>query len=530
MSKKYTGIYIGINRIAIAQISYSFKKISLDKIIESDIVSPDESDANIPIESSVSRFEEEDKNSDYATVLKKLLEENNFYTENIILVLPSRYTMVRYFTIPNLSKREIASAIKFEAKKYIPFNLDEVETDYYVNRSSGLNKKVGILFTAVKKELLEEKLSILRKCGVKPKNIRISSLSLLNTVYRQQKGDNIDKNRSYGIIDVNEQVATITIFKEGMPYLIRDFSLSGSELKSPTISEEDYENFLHELHLSMEYYYGQPNTTNIDKLFLFDDGTLRDKISNLNSEFNIPIVQPDISNIARKFSISNVSFQGMLTVATVVDECLKSKINISISPEGAKGKVPKGKFDFKKVSIIPRIILLEVVGLLIAGLIIYIVMDRTMLVPMQKEIDKVIKQRAVVLDDSSVNLSKNALNKILVEAVEKEKLLSYILYDRVYLTDKLSRLVADLPKQIWFNVLEYRSNFGGIDKEELIFYMQGSVFVESGGDAMSIITEFIRNLKNDPIFMEGFSDIELVSVTKGAIREFPISNFQITCR
>ena len=64
--------------------------------------------------------------------IKKVFKENNVKPDNVVTAISSEDIMVRYFQMPKIPKQEWPSAINFEAKRYIPFRMEEVVSDYQV--------------------------------------------------------------------------------------------------------------------------------------------------------------------------------------------------------------------------------------------------------------------------------------------------------------------------------------------------------------------------------------------------------------
>jgi len=519
-SKKYTGIYIGSNKVVIAQVYRGFKGVQLEQIAEKQIMF--ESDASKDV-----------KTSSYVDALKSLLSEHKFQVDNVILILPSKEIMVRYFTLPKVAKNEIASAVRFEAKKYVPFNLDEMISDYYVISYGSVKSDMEVLFAAAKDTLIQEYLSILSMCNINPMSIKLSSLSLINTVYHYQRSAKLKKSVYYLMLDVNENVATITFFRDGVPSLIRDFSLAETKSQEAILSDEDYENFSHELHLTLEYFYRQFPSSSITEALLFDDGTFRNKVNNLNSDFNIAITQPDLlASLLKRGEDVKISPQGILAISGAAEGCLKSKVDIDLKiseKEKEREKASVVQTLFQKPSISLRPIVIEIMTLLIASLILYTVLGRRVMATLDEQINNVKFDRAKI-NPAFVNLSIKDLARKLEDVVQKEGILSFLLNDRVYLTNKLSRVVIGLPEGVWLESLRYSNvpNAKEITKKNLEIYINGMVYSESE-DTMNIIDKFIKDLRNDIVFMTGLSNLELSSVRKGEIRDFLVTSFKIKC-
>ena len=59
-------------------------------------------------------------------VLQKLLQDNQITGASFYVALPSKEIILRSFVIPFVSPEEAQGAIRFEAKKYVPFDMQEL--------------------------------------------------------------------------------------------------------------------------------------------------------------------------------------------------------------------------------------------------------------------------------------------------------------------------------------------------------------------------------------------------------------------
>jgi len=523
-SKTSTGIYIGSDKIAIAQVSRTIKGLRLDQVLETNIFQEGAIESDISDDSSTA-FEIGDENSQRVAALKNLLTKYSFNTDNVSLALPSREIMVRYFSLPKVSKSELSSTVKFEAKKYIPFNIDEVISDYHIAHAGSAKKDMEILFAAAKQHMVKEYLSVLKKCDLNANKIRIPSLGLISMIYGYQISARARKSASYLMVDVNESVATITIFSNGIPYLIRDFSMGGvSDSADTKISDDNYENFIHELHLSLEYYYEQFPNKNVGEIFLFDDGTLNDKIDNLNSEFGISITKPNLNKLFKVNTPDDISPQSLLAICAASYEKLTHVDMNLMVPE--KEPVSEEIFTGKSFAL-PRPVLVEFVALIIGLLILYIILGKKMMFSLQDQIESLRNDRAKI-NTSFIDMSEDSLKIELAKSAKKNEILSSLVKDRVYLTDKLSRIVIDLPDGVWIESLRYE-NRGQEINSDLELYMDAAVFLGSSRNEMDIVNQFLRDLKSDTIFMKGLSKVELSSVRKGEIKGFKATYFRLRC-
>ena len=116
-------------------------------------------------------------------ILQKTVRNKGFSTTETYLSLPSKDILIRWFLIPWMKTSEIQAVVSFEAKKYIPFDIEETAYTYYpttVTKDGG--RQIGILFVAIRKNTIEKYINILIQAG-------------LNIVYSEPGAMSLDRGR-----------------------------------------------------------------------------------------------------------------------------------------------------------------------------------------------------------------------------------------------------------------------------------------------------------------------------------------------
>ena len=58
-----------------------------------------------------------------------LFQENEFHTRRVVTAVSGKSVIVRYLTMFKMSPEDLRNAIRYEADKYIPFDVEEVVLD-----------------------------------------------------------------------------------------------------------------------------------------------------------------------------------------------------------------------------------------------------------------------------------------------------------------------------------------------------------------------------------------------------------------
>lgn len=162
-----------------------------------------------------------------AHVIKELVRETGAKTQAVTLALPESKVFTRVIDVPELSSRELTSAIKWEAEQYIPLPLAEVNLDFTVLRTSAETgtKKMEVLLVAAPRALLDKYVNILELADLSPiaveTEIIATSRSLVHSV------PNI---KTVMVVSMGAQTTDIAIMHQGVLAFTRSVSAGGEAL------------------------------------------------------------------------------------------------------------------------------------------------------------------------------------------------------------------------------------------------------------------------------------------------------------
>ena len=207
-------------------------------------------------------FPEEEKEDILVNALKEILRDNKIKAKNLITALPRDLAVVRYITLPSADDAEIGQMIKFEAERHIPFAVDKVEVDFQIINKSA--EKSEILLVAVKKEIIEQHLSLLKRANLIPAVIDLSSFAIFNSFLNNN--DTAAGMGAAALIDVGQKAVEINIVRDGALYFTRS-ALLGERGNSQNSSWE--KGLLDEIRSSFDAFKVEPHgAVDIERIVL----------------------------------------------------------------------------------------------------------------------------------------------------------------------------------------------------------------------------------------------------------------------
>jgi len=536
------GLYIGPKNVQLAQLQAVAGRIQLTNFVHVDIFEETQAEGT-------------DKDELVVNALRKAINKSKIDLRRVNTVLMPGMVLLRYFQMPRISAEEMEEAVRFEARKYIPFKLEEAVTGFYVLKDDQESRKLGILSLVTKEESIRNHLTILHKVGISPVAVETASFALLRLLEYSQE---IDKQNSNVVIYIYAQRINIIILKNGIPYFVRDISLAkkeewiddetaeflmGGKISSPDSRVVTLDNMISELRISLEYYKKELGKEQASKIILcgeledFDDldvviDVAKDQPDSscplavyLQKQFDMPVttIDPLKNIISPKAKPLPYTFPMLaVTIGAGMKNLSKSTVEIDLFRA-------RKKTSLKAKVFVGKMIIAGIGGLVISFAVMFIAFS--IFVNRAKNLLETEKRGRPKFMDLA-HFSDDKLKKGEQEIIKRLNIYKKLVVNRFVFTDKLSVFPKTIPEGIWLNGLSFMVVFSS-DKSDFSpdysLAVEGKVFSDQKGVEIEMVNDFAESLKTDDMFFEGFKVLKTGSVTRGEFLGVPVMSFKLNC-
>jgi len=171
--------------------------------------------------------------------VSELMSNCRFRTKRVVTSVSGKSVIVRYLNLVQMNDDELKKAIRFEADKYIPFDVEEVVLDCQrledaagpVNIEGSQENEMRVLLVACKRSLVEDHYGLLVGLGLQPEVIDVDAFALGNAYeFMSVLGDNIsDEEKVVALIDIGANKTNINIVRGNSSYFTREIYLGGDD-------------------------------------------------------------------------------------------------------------------------------------------------------------------------------------------------------------------------------------------------------------------------------------------------------------
>lgn len=457
-------------------------------------------------------------------LFKDELRKNKVEAREATIALSGKDLIIRTFEIPILPRHELRSAVNFEVKKYIPFKVEELISDFQLELDKSSRKNL-ILFIGIKKEILDKYLSIISQLNLKINSIEYSAFSVL----RLFRLTNVRKKGIIAVVNIDlikEDEVNFVVLENSFPLFSRDITFAG-ELPTTGQTEEGVssaalEKLKTEIRISLDYYHRKFPLKNIKKAFFITGQDYRSDLETLAKDIGLDMQFIDANKYIGKPVPFSLSF--IKGYSSSLSKVIKTPLKINLLLVETKtmeeiGATPKAFSISAGLRVESRIVIL---GLLIC--IATFVFGHYRTLYLRRELDSIISMRPQ-LSTVKPDARYEELSNVNSEYKKKITAIDNLMKKQLYLTEQLNVIARLIPEGMRLTDFSFKKEE---DKSEL--RLVGMAYLADSSKELALVNIFISGLKRDQTFNRYFKEIDIISLETIEIEQKMMTRFVISCR
>jgi type IV pilus assembly protein PilM len=174
--------------------------------------------------------------------IKELIKKAGIKTKDTVISISGHSSVIiKRISLPEMSEEELSESIKFEAEQYVPFDIEDVMLDFQIIGPKEEPGQMDVILVAVKKDIINEYISVVKEAGLNPIIVDIDSFALENMYGINYE---IEPDKNIALLNIGASTINLGILKGGISVFTRDSSI-GSNLHTEALQREfniSYEN------------------------------------------------------------------------------------------------------------------------------------------------------------------------------------------------------------------------------------------------------------------------------------------------
>lgn len=465
--------------------------------------------------------------------IQRLMRERKIIKPNVHIAIPASDIMLRSFTLPTMSAEELENAIAFEAPRHIPFKLNDMFYGYHAVPFSDKGiKKNRIFLLAIRKDTLNQYCKVIEEAQLDVQSAEPSLLALMRILSLKKLAKT---NQVIAIVHIGDAQGSIMILDQQIPQMIRDFSLAAPSVESQIIDPKFIgSKILNEVRISLDFYTRQAKISNrenkVEHIYVFASHDIKETAIGIKADLGVETTFIDVNDVFPYGNQlhPNVAFaiganlSGSTPMGVSFNLARARKIDISKSSQKGLGKGFGGSPNYKLTALIFTLCFLMVGGVF-AKIYFSASPQQQKLLNLKTVNQKYQNMSAEMLGVSTKNIKEKiaAYKNIRFQSDITSCLenISLSLVDGVWLNDLKINFLNDAGKAL--------ANVNSLNTPGIKINLTGYSYNEQLNRQISLVEEFLKNLKENSFFKDRTKKIELRQVKKEEKQGFPVTLFQI---
>lgn len=477
------------------------------------------------VKKGVAAFKKNSPRSVIVDAIKKALLDGKINTKYVVASLPSEDIIARYFEMPRIPKKNLDTAVRYEAKKFIPFKLEDMVFDFEIVNNKEHSPQIKVLLVATKHDNLLGHLDLFKEAGLRVVGVDTVFSSLIRSFWTTHR---IDKKAPVMLVHIDNQTADISIIHKGVPYLSRDVSLGSLLPEMAETKPAIIQGLLKELMLSLEYYVKQYKDEAVSRILLCGTERLQDFAKAITEQLGLPCsVAFSFEEEKRYPEGRGLSSDVACAYGLALKGVVRSPVEIDLLRCFKKEKTEQVKS--KAISSLPAFkwIFLET-GIAVALLFGFYTNLKKGTYEINRQVQTAMRNR-LGAEPSLAGLSVSQLEELISKEKQSLENLKARLSNDVSIGPKFAGISRLLPDNGWLEEFLWSSEW---QKKEARYKrsltISGYLFSE-GTTADEWMRNFSSALKQDASLFGGFDKITTLQTSKFTqIKSVSVDRFELT--
>lgn len=167
--------------------------------------------------------------------ISDLFKAGGFRTKRVATAVSGKSVVFRYIDMAAMSDEQMHDAVRLEAEKYIPFEIDDVQLDTQrltAAVAAGDHSMLKVLLVAAKKMVVMDQAQMLISLGLQPSSIGVDGFAVGNAF---ELNDSVNPGlqqpgRVVALVDIGASKTCINILRDNVTQFAREVPVGGQDL------------------------------------------------------------------------------------------------------------------------------------------------------------------------------------------------------------------------------------------------------------------------------------------------------------
>jgi len=172
-----------------------------------------------------------------AETVRAVVESAGLKKMDVVAAVGGHDVIVKPIPMDRMSETDAREVIRWEAEQHVPFDMENVRLDFQILDPQGEGPQMRVLLVAAKRELIENRLSLLADAGLTPTIIDVDAFALHNA-FEQNYPEALDG--LVALVNIGHETTNVNLLEHGVPILVRDIPFGSRRLREALQRERGF--------------------------------------------------------------------------------------------------------------------------------------------------------------------------------------------------------------------------------------------------------------------------------------------------
>lgn len=157
-----------------------------------------------------------------------LFQEAGLKGREVVTAVGGHDVIIKKIEMDRMKESDAREVIRWEAEQHVPFDIKSVELDFQILDPLAEGLQMEVLLVAAKRELVDNKVSLLLDAGVSPRVIDVDAFALHNAFeYNYPEA----MEGIVALVNIGHETTNVSILEDGNPILTRDIPFGSRRVR-----------------------------------------------------------------------------------------------------------------------------------------------------------------------------------------------------------------------------------------------------------------------------------------------------------
>lgn len=160
--------------------------------------------------------------------IRSVVKSTGLKVRNVVAAVGGHDVIIKKIQMDRMDERDAREVIRWEAQQHVPFDMENVELDFQILDPDDHGPQMSVLLVAAKRELIEQRLSLLADAGLEVSTIDVDAFALHNA-FEQNYPSSL--GGLVALVNLGHETTNVNLLEDGVPVLTRDIPFGSRRLR-----------------------------------------------------------------------------------------------------------------------------------------------------------------------------------------------------------------------------------------------------------------------------------------------------------